>query len=362
MKNSLFSALWLILLVLPAPAQETTWEREWNEIVGKAKKEGKVVVMGSADPVLRKELPPAFKSKFGITLEYLGGRGSANSVKLLMERQAGVYSADAVMAGPGTMAEYYTEKAIDPLKPSLILPEVLDASKWKRGGLWFADPEQRFVLRLYYYIDGGLLSINTQNAKPQDFASIKELLNPKWRGKISVFDPTVSGTGNNDATRYFLLFGEDFVKKLYIDQKPAISRDKRQLADWLGRGSYAVSVSSETEFIMAMKQQGVPVDMIAPPDAPGTVSSGNGQIALFNKAPHPNAARVFVNWIASREGVELLGKARQKPTTRNDVDESYALPWEIPRPGLKYFDAYDWEFNAKRDKVRLWVTDLLRKG
>jgi iron(III) transport system substrate-binding protein len=134
------------------------------------------------------------------------------------------------------------------------------------------------------------------------------------------------------------------------------------LADWLARGNHAVSVSSETEFIAGMKQQGLPVDMVAPPDAPGTVSSGNGQIALLNRAPHPNAAKVFVNWIASREGLALLGRARQKPTTRNDIDESYALPWEVPRPDLKYFDAYDWEFNAKRDKVRLWVTDLLKKG
>lgn len=357
----LLVALLVVGLPILSWAQGKGWEQEWNEMVAAAKREGKVVLMGSADPVLRKELPTRFKARFGIAVEYLGGRGSDNSVKLRMERQAGHYTIDAVMAGPGTMAEYYNEKIIDPLRPVLVLPDVVDGSKWKKGKLWFADPEQRYVLRLYYYIDGGHLSVNTQHTKPEDFKSVKELLEPKWKGKIAVYDPTVSGTGNNDATRFYLLLGEEFVRQIYVDQKPGISRDKRQLADWLARGTYAVSVSAETEFIMEMKKQGLPVDVLGPPDAPGTISSGNGQLALINKAPHPNAARVFVNWAASKEGVELLGRARQKPTTRNDIDESYAVPWEVPRADLNYFDGYDWEFNAKREKVRQWMKDLLKR-
>jgi ABC-type Fe3+ transport system substrate-binding protein len=110
-----------------------------------------------------------------------------------------------------------------------------------------------------------------------------------------------------------------------------------------------------------MKRQGLPVDTAAPPGAPGTLSAGNGLLGLINKAAHPNAARIFVNWLASKEGMDILGRARHKPTTRNDLDESYTLPWEVPKPGVDYVDAYDWEFtHTMRTKVNGIMKELLK--
>lgn len=362
MKATIGALVALAMLGLAsASAQEKDWERQWNRILAEAKKEGKVVVMGSADPVLRKELPAKFQARYGIQVEYLGGRGGDNFSRISMERRAGVYTTDAVMAGMSNMVDYYGQKLLDPLKPALILPEVVDSSKWKAGKPWFMDPEDRYILRLYNYVSSGLLYVNTAHTKPEDFKSIQELLNPKWRGKISVYDPRVSGSGEVEATRFYLKLGPEFVKKLYVDQKPVISRDKRQLADWLGRGTYPVSVSAETEFVLAMKREGLPVEAIAPADAPGTLSAGNGLLGLINKAAHPNAARVFVNWMASKEGMDVLSRARHKPTTRNDLDESHTLPWEVPKPGVDYVDAYDWTFtHTMRTDVNRMMKELLQ--
>jgi len=347
---------------LLALAQQKSWETQWEEILSGARKEGRVVVMGSADPVLRRELPAAFKARFGVSLDYLSGRGGDNFARLSMERRGGVYTVDAVMAGMSNMFDYFNQRFLDPLLPALVLPEVLDASRWKTGRLWFMDPEGRYILRLYNYIFSGLIFFHTRYVKPEDFHSIKELLNPKWKGKISVMDPTVSGPGELEAASFSVQLGEEFVKKLYVDQKPAISRDKRQIADWLGRGSYPVSLSVPTEFATQMKREGLPVDMVAPKDIPLTITAGNGLVALINQAPHPNAARLLVNWIASKEGVELLGRARQKPTARKDIDESYAVSWEVPQPGVRYFDTYDWEFTAMmRTKLTQQMRDLLRR-
>ena len=112
-----------------------------------------------------------------------------------------------------------------------------------------------------------------------------------------------------------------------------------------------------------MKKEGIPVEMVFLPDAPGTLSGGNGLLGLLDKAPHTNAARVFVNWLASKEGLEILGRARKKPTTRSDIDESYVVPWEIPRPEVNYMDGYDWEFTTvTREKITQRIKDLLRAG
>ena len=170
--------LFFVFFATLAWTQETDWEKNWRQVVTAAQREGKVVVMGSADPVLRRELPARFKARFGLNLEYLAGRGTANFSRLQMERRAGHYSVDVVMAGMQNMVDYYNTKTIKPLFPALMLPEVLDGSKWKKGKLWFLDPEGKYVLRLYYYLSGGIVYFNTDYAKREDFKSVKEFLDP----------------------------------------------------------------------------------------------------------------------------------------------------------------------------------------
>ncbi len=350
----------LVLLFLSGTvqAQGGDWEKEWIRILAAAKKEKSVVVVGSPDRVLRVKLPAAFKKRFGITLEYIGGRGLAQ--KLRVERRVGLSTIDVLFSGMTTfIAIIYPGKMLDPLKPVLILPEVVDPSKWKRGKLWFMDPEEKYILRLYNYVSSGGLAINTNHVKRDEFKSIKDLIDPKWKGKISLYDPTVRGPGAGTAVAFYIRFGEEFLKKLYVDQKPVLSRDGRQLADWLARGTYPISLGRLSD-VKYMKEQGFPVDVLSLPGEGGTISAANGLVALLNRAPHPNAARVFVNWIASKEGMEILSRSRGRPTTRNDVDESFVPPWEIPRPGVDYFDTYNWEFIVKElPKIRRFIRGIL---
>ena len=329
-----------------ALAQEKDWQRKWNEVLAAAQKEGKVVVTGSPDQAVRRDLPPAFKKRFGISLEYLGGRAEVVE-RLRMERRAEYPTIDVFFAGIQAFVEIlYPEKMLDPVKPVLLLPEVTDPSKWKKGKLWFLDPEESYVLRLYSYVSAGGLAINTDIVKPGEIKSVKDLLDPKWKGKISIADPRGCGPGSTEVIMFYKKFGEDFVRRLYVDQQPVISRDGRQLVDWLAHGTYPVSFARLSD-VKNMKAQGFPVDVLPLSDAPAALGAGNGMVGLVNKAPHPNAARVFLNWIASKEGLELLGRARGRPTTRNDIDESYAPPWEIPNPAVDYVDTVNWDFNVK---------------
>jgi iron(III) transport system substrate-binding protein len=366
------AAACLVLLVLivasffvlhaSAAAQTRGWEKEWNQTLAAVKREGKVVLAAAPDPLLRQALPAGFTARFGIPVEYLAGRSSEMSARLRAERQAGQFTLDVVTAGIQTMATIlYREKMLDPLKPILMLPEVTDPAKWKKGKLWFIDPEEKYILRLFNSASS-LFHINTRFVKPEELKSVRDLLHPKWRGKISIFDPTVPGTGSNTAAQLYAQAGEDFVKALYIDQKPAISRDKRQMEDWLARGTYPISFGARGEEVEKLQKEGFPI-AAAPrlPDAPESVSAASGLLALVNRAPHPNAAKLFLNWIASREGAELFSRAQLHATTRNDVDESFLPSHVVPRPGERYFDTYDWEFTVTmKEKVRLWLKDLMK--
>jgi iron(III) transport system substrate-binding protein len=359
-------ALTLTFCAAQAQAQTSAapadWEKQWNQLIVDAKKEGKVVILAPPDPQVRRVLPAKFKERFGITVDYLGGRSNESSARLRTERDAGISTVDAVLAGIQTMATiFYREKMLDPLPPVLILPEVLDGSKWTKGKLWFMDPEQKYILRLFNTV-GTMFFLNTSQVKPEELKQAKDLLNPKWKGKIVLHDPTVPGAGSNDAARLYVQFGDDFVKKLYVDQKPMISRDRRFVTDAIVHGSYPIAISASSDELLRMREEGLPLlPVYTLPDLPGTVSAGVGEVGLLNNAPHPNAAKLFVNWIASKDGLEVFSRARGDAPTRSDIDAlSYLSADIVPKAGEEYFDSYDWDFTLnKKEAVRMRMKALL---
>jgi iron(III) transport system substrate-binding protein len=338
-------------------------QTQWDALVAAARQEGKVVLLAPPDPQVRKELPAAFKARFGVTVDYLGGRSTEAASRLRLERAAGLYTVDVAFAGSDTLAGiYYPEKMLAPLKPALILPDAIDPTKWRSGKLWFTDPEGRYALRLFNTVDPAFY-INTQHVKPGEIVSARDMLDPKWKGKISAHDPTVGGAGLGHATRFYLALGEDFVRRLYVEQKPFIARDRRQLTDWLLRGSQPISLDAEQDQVERLHQEGLPVEAAYKlSDMPGTLSAGVGQMALFDHAPHPNAAKLFVNWMASREGLEVYARTRGEVPTRRDIDAASFLPAAIiPQAGGDYFDMHAWETGVtERQKVQAFMKELMK--
>ena len=340
---------------------QQTWRQTWNETLAAARTEGKVVVAGPPDTQVRVLLPAAFKARYGTAMEYVSARSTDAAARLRAERAAGIYAVDAALAGIQTMATVlHREKMLDPLRPLLIRPEVVDGSHWKRGELWFSDPEQQYVLRIFNTVNRAF-TINTNEVKPQELRLARNLLDPKWKGRIAFMDPTVSGTGSNQAAQLYAQFGEDFIRRLFLDQKPMISRDRRQLTDALARGTHPIAFGAEDGELQRLRREGLPVTaMFALEDMRGSLSSGD-EVGIFNRAPHPNAARIFVNWIASREGNQTFGQALGMVPARNDTDESGFVPQVIPRPDVDYFDPSSWEFTVTtKEQVRLHMKDLLR--
>ena len=164
------------------------------------------------------------------------------------------------------------------------------------------------------------------------------------------------------AAQLYAQRGEDFVKRLYVDQKPMIARDRRQLTDWLTRGTYPIVFNADDEVVEIRRKEGEPlVTVYALSDLPASTTGGSGMLALMKNAPHPNAAKIFVNWMASKEGLETYARARGLATVRSDIDEkSFLTASLIPVPGVKYFDAHEWNFSLQTAvKVRVWLKGLL---
>jgi len=354
--------LMALLWSAPVLAQSRASEKEWNTIIEGAKKEGKVVVAGSPDPVMRNEIIPKFKERYGISIEFIAGRSSEISARIKTERGSGIYSVDVYLSGPDTTATtLYGEKMIDPLKPLLIMPEVADGTKWKLGKIWFADPEERFAVRGFSSV-ATLLFINTDQVKPEEMRSAKDLLNPKWRGKISTEDPTTTGSGANSAARFYHDLGEDFVRKLYIEQKTVRTRERRQMSDWLARGTQPICLSCREDDVRPLIKEGFKIlEIFEFADIPGSINGSPWMLTIANRAPNPKAAQLFANWILSKEGLGIYARGYGSVSMRTDIDETNLNPGNIPKKGVKYFDDTDWKWIVTgRQEYREKVWQVLK--
>jgi iron(III) transport system substrate-binding protein len=346
------------ILAPAARAQSADWQKTWNETLAAAKQEGKVVVIGSPDPVMRNEVIPKFTQRFGISVDFIAGESAQSVGRLRTERLSGIYSADVLMAGTSTTLNILLpEKMIDPLKPLLILPEVTDGSKWKSGKPSFADREQQYVFMSFGRVDG-FMFLNTDYVKREEIRAFKDLLDPKWQGKISSEDPTANGRGISRSGQLFHQFGADFVKKLYIDQKPQLSRNRRQLTDWLARGTAPICLTCRADDAADLQKEGYKLyEVFDLTDAKNLLDAQPFLLSYANRAPHPNAARVFINWLVGKEGLEIYSRGYDAPTLRTDMDESFLDPRTIPKPGVAYQDDIEpeWATTGRRlagEKVR----------
>jgi iron(III) transport system substrate-binding protein len=286
-------------------AQADAWKGDWEKSVEAAKKEGQLVLYGSAD---FEKLFAEFNKKYPeIKIVGVFGRGADVAKRFMAERRAEKHLGDLYVNGQTTGYNvFYKAKSLDPIPPLLVLPEVTDTSKWWQGKHHYVDPEGQYLLN----INGEtriVVGYNTKLVNPAEIKSYWDLLNPKWKGKIVAYDPTLGGAG--DAMRFFYYqksLGPEFIKRILTETDIVISTDTRQMGDWLAGGKFALSIFGPVSRmdLDIMQIQGLPVSWFAPEHLKegAYITAGSGGVALINKAPHPSAAKVGLNWLLSREG------------------------------------------------------------
>jgi len=325
-----------------AAEAKPAWQREWEKTVAAAKKEGQVSVYISG----YEEVLPDFQKEYPeIKVIAVTGRGSQIGQRLIAERRGEKFLADVVSSGGvTTYQQLHVAKVFDPIKPALILPEVTDTSKWYQNRHHYADPEGQYIISYVGSATYGSVSYNTKLVDVKEFKSYWDLLNPKWKGKIISRDIRVPGPGSGNARLFYYLpdVGPSFIRKLYGEMDVTLFRDYRQGTDWLAVGKASICFFCEVD---VSKQQGLPVDTFGPrvfKEGGGLVQQF-GTLGLVNRAPHPNAAKVFINWLLSRNGQLALQK--NMLNTENPAD---SLRIDIPKEdlpvlsrrvdGVKYLD------------------------
>lgn len=311
------------------------WEEEWQTIVARARKEGKVVIYSSTGSETRAGLVSAFHDKYGLSVDYITGKGIDVIEKLMAERKAGIYTGDLYIGGNTPMLEMLKPAgALALIEQDLLLPEVKDGKNWLDGSLYFVDKE-RYILQFAAY-PMPIFGINTQLLKQEDVASYKDLLSPKMKGKIIMNDPTRSGLGSKWFQAEYRRSGLDFMRAL-AKQEPVIITDQRIQLEWLAHGKYPLLIGPKSDTFAEFYKAGAPIRVIDPKEG-GILTSGSGNVSLLSKPAHPYAAKLFVNWLLSKEGQIAFEKATLVHSGRVDVPTDFLPEGKARDSKIKYFN------------------------
>jgi iron(III) transport system substrate-binding protein len=313
------TALILVPALAPAQSVNQNAQPDWEKVLESAKKEGRVVVSIPTSAALRKEFEGGFKNKYpGIELELSVGRGSANINKIVEEYKAGASTIDLHIGGTTSIfTGLLANQLLEPVMPSMLLATVRDEKNWWGGHIW-ADNAKEYVYSFTAYMTETVW-YNTTLVKPEEINSWDSLLDPKWKGKIAILDPRTPGSGESTWAFLWRIKGEPFLAKL-VSQEMLIGRSQRQLAEAVARGKSAISIGLSYYTYLPFIKAGLPVKPISKIKEGYYAASGSGTVVLLKNPPHPNAAKVFLNWLLSTDGQTRFTKAMGQPTRRLGVD------------------------------------------
>jgi iron(III) transport system substrate-binding protein len=341
---------------------EPGWQQKWDGAIAQAKGEGKVVVLGPPGDKVRDAITQGFSKAFpDITVEFSGARGGELATRIKSERDAGIHSVDVVISGTSTANAYFKPmKALDPIEPALMLPEVIDPKNWRDNKLEFSDRSTRFNL-VFTTQNNVPLIYNPAQVKGQEVDGLFKLLDPKWKGKIAVQDPIPSGTGNGVFRWVWHILGpekaKDFYRKMRA-QAAAVDRDQRRQIEWIAQGKYPLHLGPGT-VMYQLEQRGLKFGVMAEfKDYGAYVTPGFGSAMLINRAPHPNASKVFINWLLRKDGQTAFCKGMGYVSRRVDVPTDHVPPYWVPKPGIQYWPGYYEEDATMSDEQEKFLKTL----
>ena len=305
-----------------ALAQGTTNNQEApNDLVQAAKKEGGVVFYGASDDASLTDIANAFKARYGIPVVFQRLASGPQRERIEQEVTSGKVMFDV----------------------SQLSDEAWVVDAGARGFWAKLDPERMPNLKLVPknlqrddYAVGGIVALttiyNTDNVKPADVPKTSDdLLNPRWKGRFALVSPDV---GLSIRTGYYLWlkkYGEAGYEKYMRDlfaQNPRVVSSGANGTQQVAAGELDFVVLASATFAAEPKGRGAPIELAFPDPTGG--STRTFQIA--KNAVHPNAARLFLNWMMSLEGLELIDGKQQAAPPYGTVPTALKFPDSVQTP------------------------------
>ena len=296
MIRQLTIALWVSLFISSAASGQDA------KLIEAAKKEGgKVVAYGSLENTAMDPITEAFEKKTGIKVEYFRASATKAMERALTELRAGKAIFDIMVSNSGTIEimrkENILAKYISPSAAGFPKDEI--------------DPQ---LGPAYRHTPIGIIynksALNAADAPK----SLEDLLNPKYRGKLVMPDPTQHTTTMQWLGSLYKIMGKEKADKFIRDlgaTKPILAESFAPSAERVSTGETPIAISL-VRYVVTFAETGAPVDYVRL----GKMLSTGQYLALSNKAPRPSAGKAFIDYFLTAEGMKLLAKSGEFVTMK----------------------------------------------
>jgi iron(III) transport system substrate-binding protein len=277
----------------PARAEAPPAEAITPQLIEAAKKEGQVVWYTAVDLSVAEKIAGAFKAKFA-GVEVRVERTGAERVfqRIGQEYASNVHAVDVVNSSDAShLLTWKTQGLLLPYVPE-------DVAKYYK-------PEHRDADGTYAGFRATLspIAYNTKQVTAAEApTSFKDLLDPKWKGKIVKAHPGYSGTILTATFEMVRDIGWDFYENLakqnIMQVQSATDPPKK-----LSLGERAVMADGTEYNVLLLKESGQPVEPVYPTEGTPFIIGPNG---IFKAAPNPNAAKLFQNYCFTQEAQQII--------------------------------------------------------
>ena len=266
--------------------------------IARARKEGTVTLYTSMQLVDSRPLTEAFEKKYGIKVGLWRASGEKVAERVLTESRGGRFDVDVIETDGAQVEILYREKQLAPLN----VPSIADVPQEILQPHGYYAPT-----RLTLYV----MSYNTNLVKPDEVPKgYADLLKPRWSGKLALesddvpwFASVVKAMGETPGTSYF---------RRLAAMKPSMRKGHTLMAEMVAAGEIEVAIDTHVQGIARLKEKGAPIEWKPLQPAFGQPSS----VGVAARAPHPEAGRLLVEFILSREGQEIIKSRNRVPVSR----------------------------------------------
>ena len=293
------------------------------DLIAAAQKEGQLA-MATSDNInaADSKIFDAFSKEFGIKVTQTSGNTSELNSRILAERSQGIHSVDVAILGDTGHTNFLKAKAYTPILDDSVIPDFKDRSDWSTPTIPFlaADTDQKYVTDYLVRVDPNLTRTyyNTDKVPDSDLAQLDSMqdfaTNPKWKGKIVIPDVgDGAGDGGLTGLQYtWMNLGATWFNALFANNTPVVvgPSQTRQIVDGLSQGKWWVCLFCDEISADAATAQkdGLPISELNKTLKEGPATDTTGHMAVFDGAPHPNAAKLFINWMLTKEGQTAVNK------------------------------------------------------
>lgn len=302
----------------PAPSPSTVEKLIPQELIDLAKKEGEVIIYGGMDaPDVEKWVKPAFLKMFPwAKMTYIGMDSSEITTKVIAEYKAGKVTSDVEISN---------------VAPSMVVVEAGAGESWMNPMLgYMAYPEGSYDPDGYWGPGVSLPIVvlyNTQQLKLEDVpTTVEAFADPKWQDKFVLDDPAALSGVSEIFAHMYPIWGEakwTQVMTAIAANKPIIAPSSGDAYNMIATGQALLGIGLINDYI-AGKSQGYPVGMawLQP------VTAHLGNTLLHKNAPHPNMAKLFLEWYVSTDGQLSVAATGRFPAS--PVVAAYTYPGVLP--------------------------------